>query len=399
MIKRQFIRFYLLLLLSCATLLIALGGIYHWLSEDQQRYQLDVDQIFAQPGEPPKLNLIPRHQLHFPPDIALLLQQGQVVAVDLANGTSLYYRQHTDAELIAQFGPMPTAELKTEHWLDLLLYVALALLFLGLLWPLFRDIRLLMHKTAQFAQTPTPIASGIRPQASLYPLAQSVERMSQQVSQLIELNQDISRTVAHETRTPLSRMKFTLSLAASQLEPRFQQQLQHDIEEIEHLVSNYLDFSRLEYFQVQQPLLPIYCADLLQELTDRFDIYQHHLQLKFHTNIERCEGIEPALLLAAQNLISNALRYAQAQIDVELTATEQHYWLIVQDDGPGLSEHPDQLQRIFRRGASSSGFGLGLYIVSKVAQWHQGELSIDNHHAGGARICLCWPKPRVNPSP
>lgn len=396
MISRQFVRFYLLILLSCAALLWSLGGLYQWLQQDHQHYQIDIENVFAQQqqGQPPQLQQIPRHQLYFPPEITELLQQGEVIAVDLSNGSSLYYRQSEQPELVYQFGPLPAATPPVSDWLDLLLYVALALLFLGLLWPVFRDIRALIRKTKDFAEHAKPIKTNIEKGSSLYPLAQSVEQMSQQISQLIEINHDMSRTVAHETRTPLARMKFTLSLAAAQLEPRFQQRLQQDIEEIDALVSNYLDFSKLEFFAVQQPMLPINCGALMQELAEKFDIYQHHLHIRFHSRIDCCHGIAPAILLAAQNLIANALRYAQQQIDVEIGELDGQYFLTVQDDGPGLSEHPDHLQRIFRRGDNSSGFGLGLYIVSKVAEWHQGELCIDNHRAGGARVSLCWPSQR-----
>ncbi|HAT42472.1 MAG TPA: hypothetical protein DCS87_12240 [Rheinheimera sp.] len=393
MIKRQFVRFYLLLLLSCAALLWALGGLYRYLQHDEPQYLIAVDQLLQHSASIHRTE-IPRQQLYLPPDVAALLDRGEVIAIEQADGHSLYYQKSLpQADRVVQLGPLPTPNAEVAPWLDLLLYGALALLFLGLLWPVFRDIRALIGLTRQFADQPAPLHSDIKAGSSLYPLAQSVERMSLQISQLIEMNEDMSRTVAHETRTPLSRMKFTLSLAAAQLEPKYQQRLQHDIEEIDQLVSNYLDFSRLEYFVVQQPLLQVDAAAFLRELEQKFDIYQQQLQLNFVVATDSCQVIQPAMQLAAQNLISNALRYASSTITVTLRRSTSHYEFVVQDDGPGVADHPDTMQRLFRRGDNSSGFGLGLYIVNKVASWHQGQLLIDNEPSGGARIAICWPVP------
>ena len=58
-----------------------------------------------------------------------------------------------------------------------------------------------------------------------------------------------------------------------------------------------------------------------------------------------------------------------------------------------MEEHPDVMMRLFRRGDNSSGFGLGLYIVSKVAEWHQGEVCIQST-AQGTCVSLRWPVPQ-----
>lgn len=395
--KKQFVRFYLLLLLSCAGLLWALGSIYQLLQQEQWHYQINATQLFdLQQQQLSLFQQVPAASLYFPPEIHTLIAAKQVVAVDLADGQSLYYRQSQQVGMLDQLGPVPTLS-ATDDSLPFLLYGALALLFLGLLWPVFRDIKALTTITRQFACAPEPLQTQIKSGSSLYPLAQSIEKMAAQISQLITMNQDMSRTIAHETRTPLARMKFTLSLAGSQLEHRFSQRLLDDIAEIDSLVSNYLDFSRLDHFHNTQQLPIQRPADLLNDLAGRFDIYQHSFELTFQTQLQHAHFNYPALLLAGQNLLANALRYAKQQIRVEfsqhLIQQQQFYQLTVSDDGPGMAEHPDVLQRLFRRGDNSSGFGLGLYIVSKVASWHQGEVCIHSTAGQGTAVSLRWPCP------
>jgi len=399
--KKQFVRFYLLLLLSCAGLLWALGSMYQLLQQEQWHYQINATQLFdLQQQQLSLFQQIPAASLYFPPEIHTIIAAKQVVAVDLPDGQSLYYRQSQHAGMLDQLGPIPTLAAADDS-LPFLLYGALALLFLGLLWPVFRDIKVLTRMTRQFATAPEPLQTRIKSGSSLYPLAQSIENMAAQISQLITMNQDMSRTIAHETRTPLARMKFTLSLAGSQLEHRLSQRLLDDIAEIDSLVSNYLDFSRLDYFHITQQLpqqLPQQRpADLLNDLAGRFDIYQHSFELTFQTQLQHAHFNYPALLLAGQNLLANALRYAKQQIRVEfsrqLIDDQQFYQLTVSDDGPGMAEHPDVLQRLFRRGDNSSGFGLGLYIVSKVASWHHGEVCIHSTAGQGTAVSLRWPCP------
>ncbi|MDR7122790.1 HAMP domain-containing sensor histidine kinase [Rheinheimera soli] len=388
--KKQFVRFYLLLLLSCAGLLWALGSIVQLVQQDHWNYQLDADSLFKLQQQGQIIQQVPASSLYFPPELSELLRQQQIVAVDLSDGQSLYYRQSLLPDMLDQLGPLPTISVANSS-LPYLLYGALALLFLALLWPVFRDIRRLTLLTQQFAASPGPLQSQIRPGSSLYPLAQSMEQMASQISQMMAINQDMSRTIAHETRTPLARMKFTLSLAARQLEGRYQQRLLDDIEEIDALVSNYLDFSKLDYFRHQHQLPRHNTADLMADLASRFDIYQHAFELSFQAQTPVAHFHYSALLLAGQNLLANAIRYAKGSIVVKFEQTESHYQLTVADDGPGLEEHPDVLMRLFRRGDNSSGFGLGLYIVNKVAQWHQGEVCIHSNPQQGTSVSLRWP--------
>ncbi|RVT48149.1 HAMP domain-containing histidine kinase [Rheinheimera sediminis] len=395
--NKQFLRFYLLLLLSCAALLWALGSIYQLTQQELWNYQLDAEPLFELQQKSPIFKQVSASSLYFPPELSELVRQQQIVAVDLPNGYSFYYRQSLQPNMLDQLGPLPTPSFADDS-LPFLLYGALALLFLALLWPVFRDIRTLTVLTEQFTATPRALRSQIRPDSSLYPLAQSMEQMASQISQLIAVNQDMSRTIAHETRTPLARMKFTLSLAASQLDNRYQRRLLNDIEEIDALVSNYLDFSKLDYFRHQHQQPHQYVPELMAELASRFDVYQHAFDLSFQSSVTKAQFHYPALLLAGQNLLANAVRYAKSTIQVRFEQEGNYYRLTVFDDGPGLDEHPDVLMRLFRRGDNSSGFGLGLYIVSKVAQWHQGEVCIQSNPDQGTNVSLRWPVDETAPA-
>lgn len=96
------------------------------------------------------------------------------------------------------------------------------------------------------------------------------------------------------------------------------------------------------------------------------------------------------------NLVSNALRYGGAPVEISTAHNEQEntITLLVRDHG-GIEEAdlPDLLQP-FTRGNSArtnQGSGLGLAIVARITRMHNGKLSIKNHPDGGLTVRMEFP--------
>jgi signal transduction histidine kinase len=107
-----------------------------------------------------------------------------------------------------------------------------------------------------------------------------------------------------------------------------------------------------------------------------------------------------ALRRAIVALVDNAMDHAQHRVDVRVSRNGRHARLSVADDGPGID--PDVIPRMFERFASSRDhsqhdatrrhYGLGLALVSEVANAHDGRLTAANHaHRPGAVITLELP--------
>lgn len=90
------------------------------------------------------------------------------------------------------------------------------------------------------------------------------------------------------------------------------------------------------------------------------------------------------------NLVDNAFKWCRQRIQLSAHYQDSQVVIQVTDDGPGIQ--PDQIARILERGVradqSTPGHGIGLAIVRDIAQVYGGELSIENHPAGGACITL-----------
>ena len=101
-------------------------------------------------------------------------------------------------------------------------------------------------------------------------------------------------------------------------------------------------------------------------------------------------GHSEALFRAVRNLIENAIRHAPSggSIEVEVSADGA---VRVLDDGPGVpeAERESIFRRFWRRDRTKAeSRGLGLAIVARVAESHDGSVTVENRPAGGAAFTL-----------
>ena len=183
--------------------------------------------------------------------------------------------------------------------------------------------------------------------------------------------------VSHDLRTPITRLKLGLSfLPKEQREP-----LEKDVEDMNLLLNEFLDFAKFENetdipFEVTSPSL------LVDELIENFS----RTNVKIETIGEILETSIKlkafAIKRALENLINNANRYS-TQVLIEKKIENNFLILSVHDDGPGIDENQyDEVLQPFTRLDPSrnqnkgSGVGLGLPITKEIAEGHGGSLKL-----------------------
>jgi two-component system osmolarity sensor histidine kinase EnvZ len=181
--------------------------------------------------------------------------------------------------------------------------------------------------------------------------------------------------VSHDLRTPLTRLKLGLSfLTKEQREP-----LEKDVEDMNLLLNEFLDFAKFENE-----------TELISEITNPSalvdDVVENYarinVQIKAIGSLDSNSiKLKPfAIKRALENLINNANRYGET-ILIEKKIEHNFLVLSVHDDGPGIDEenYDEVLQPFTRLDPSrnqnkGSGVGLGLPIAKEIVEGHGGKL-------------------------
>jgi signal transduction histidine kinase len=275
------------------------------------------------------------------------------------------------------------------------------------LWlrPLLSDMRVLTSASQQFAADYREPLTTARATTQLTGLARNIDDMSSRLSHLIQSQKELTAALSHEMRTPLARIRFALAVIGNQADQPIQTQLQEinaDVQQIDGLIASMLDYARLDHpdlrMEWQDTALEPWCRHALAAAESP----ARELRL---LGVEKLSSawMEPRLMeLALSNLVVNASRYAKQRVDVSISAQDNGYRIVVEDDGDGIP--PADRETVFKaytrldtsRNRDTGGYGLGLAIVARVAALHGGRATAAaSKTLGGAKFVIEWPRPAV----
>lgn len=219
------------------------------------------------------------------------------------------------------------------------------------------------------------------------------------------------KNASHEFLTPLAIINSSaaLILRASDPEVRRQkaEQISLQVSQITKLVDMLLMMVTLETLHPDKDRVDV--NELLNVISMSFQHAQHtkdRFRSEIEPNLPAIMGYEKQLRTAVRNLLENAERYSEPDAPITLRAysADGHVVIEIKDDGVGISA--DSLPHIFDtfwrqdEAHTTSGFGLGLSIVRKVIDLHDGEIEVESELGKGSvfRIHLPAASP-VSPDP
>jgi two-component system sensor kinase ParS len=301
-----------------------------------------------------------------------------------------------------RLGPFePPRESAVVRFLPVLFYGSI-LLIVGLwLRPLLRDLRILTEASRKFAtdyREPLDTASRT---TQLTSLATNLDDMSAKVSQLIQSQKEMTAALSHEIRTPLARVRFAAAVLEGEVDEHLRGQLRAvnaDVQQIDDLISDMLDYARLDHPGLRMNLQVIPLAPWLRQVVALCPPHEKAVSAVQQDGIETA-WMEPRLMeLALSNLLANALRYARQRVTITVLREQDTFRLVVEDDGIGIPEvDRTSIFRAFTRlddsrNRDTGGFGLGLAIVARIAALHRGRVVAETSASlGGAKLALEWP--------
>jgi signal transduction histidine kinase len=235
-------------------------------------------------------------------------------------------------------------------------------------------------------------------------LAEAVNAMLGELEHAINELHHVGNNIAHDLRTPLSRVRAHLErlqrMLAGQQEP--QELLDRAISGLDQtfaITTAMLRIAQIETGRARASFCVVDLAEILREVSDLYGPLAEAKQIssELHIRVEATvEGDRDLLLEALANLVDNAIKFTPegGRIELALARSTSGPIVTVRDNGPGVaqSQREDVFKRFYRCNQSRhvAGSGLGLALVAAIVRLHGFSIEIEDAAPGCAFEMKCF---------
>ncbi len=201
----------------------------------------------------------------------------------------------------------------------------------------------------------------------------------------------LAAALAHDLRTPVTKMRLRLALLKSSKE---KSALTTDIADIEETVESVISLAKLD--SAGETLERIDMTSIIETVADEYEDIEIEAQEGL-TGRPVCLASPIALRRAIRNVVENAISYG-TRAHMTLVLEPRRVLLKVRDDGPGID--PSRMTDVFKpfvrlehsRNRRTGGSGLGLTIARTLLRKMDGDVTLSNHPDGGLDVCISLPR-------
>jgi signal transduction histidine kinase len=233
-------------------------------------------------------------------------------------------------------------------------------------------------------------------------LGRTFNAMAERIRALIVSERRLLQDVSHELRSPLARLAFAAELTrtADDRDAAADEMKKH-ITCLADLVSSLLQVTRMEGDPSTRKSEEVVLGDIVEEIAETCALHANErtCQLRIRgSSSQSVVGDRRLITRALDNVVRNAIQFSPvgSQVDISLRDDGEQVIVEVEDQGSGVPEA--MLSRIFEpffkvddvRQAATGGVGLGLAIVQRIVQVHNGWISATNT-TPGLRVTIGFP--------
>jgi two-component system sensor histidine kinase CpxA len=235
-------------------------------------------------------------------------------------------------------------------------------------------------------------------------LARDFDSMAAHLDKILISKNRLLSDVSHELKSPLARLQIALGLAHKKQNNDSSELIRIKLEadRMNQMINGLLDYSKVDTQYKEQDKCSFDIRELIETLIEdaKFESQQKNIQIK--SNLQAgltIRAIKPMLISCIENILRNAIRYANKEIEIccHSEQSSEQIIIIISDDGIGV---PDGQQgKIFDafyrpeedRSRQSGGVGLGLSIAKKAVDAHNGKIMAENIQPHGLRVSITLP--------
>jgi len=212
------------------------------------------------------------------------------------------------------------------------------------------------------------------------------DKMRKRIIRHLNQRSEMLSGISHDLRTPLTRMKLQLAFIKDE---NISKKLSVDIDEMEKMLNEYLQFSKLGSVEKTETFD---ISDLIESTVKK---YNNNIKTKLRdrTYINARKNLIQRCL---NNLIENSIKYAK-NIKIQLEKINTNIILTIDDDGIGIpkNEYNNVFKPFYKidksRSETKSSVGLGLSITSDIVKSHGGTISLGQSEEKGLRVKIIFP--------
>ena len=231
----------------------------------------------------------------------------------------------------------------------------------------------------------------------------SLNGLLARLDEAIEGERRFTANASHELRTPLAAIEVQsqVALKAQDPEERAQalRQISQSVDRATRLVAQLLTLARVDPESAASLMKTVDLNRVVEDELAALAETAHKKQIDVSLETEGpapVKGDPDGLSILIRNLLDNAIRYTPegGTVVALIDKPDGGIRLVINDSGPGIPE--EERGKVFDRfyrmvGSTSSGAGLGLSIVRRIAELHQAELDLSKSPAGGLSVSVLFP--------
>lgn len=265
-----------------------------------------------------------------------------------------------------------------------------------------KKLRVASHDLMESLDNKIQLSSMVKRTDEFGDLAKDIDKLASHVNQLIKSKNRLLGDVSHELRSPLARQKIAIGLLKKSKTANREliDRIELESNRLESMIASILDYARIEDVSNLQDDTEFDFSALLEQVIDdsRFEANSKNVEIRtVIPSSVNIIGRADLLSSGIENLLRNAIRYAESQVEIRLLCEVLQLQLIIKDDGKGVPE--EELERVFEafyrpqvdRSRDSGGVGLGLSIASKAVDLHGGSIHAERLKPKGFKVIIRLP--------
>ena len=354
-----------------------------------------------------------------PKGFDLTLEQSEgIVSSYRKKGEKYYYYDRkingTDGEWVRGIAPVNKLSEEVKRML-LTIIILSPILLLVIVYGGYKIIKKALSPVAKISNTATEIQKNgdfskrieiDNGQDEIHKMANAFNEMLNSLENFYLHEKQFSSDVSHELRTPVSviltESQYSLEYVDNIEEARDSfSVIQRQAKRMSELINQIMELSKIEK-QTDIPSDRINFSETVEKILGDYK------NLFAEKNIEMAKKIEENIYIIGDkimierlfdNLLNNAMKFTKDKINVKLYSEEERCVLEIEDNGIGISEQDKELiwKRFYQVNDSrnkkiNKGFGLGLFLVSKIIEQHGAVIDVEGSLNEGTRFIAKFKK-------